>query len=442
MPKRASSARDLILGLLFFGGLFGLAFVTTQLTNFPLTGHHYSMTVLFEDINGVQREDKVLVFGTRYGRVRRTEPISAAAWEQTGRDLVKEGLTSSPGFTPHVMAVLELEQPLELKSGYQIFAEDNNLLGGKVISIRPGVGTPLVLPEDDGDWDAAKAEDLRQLTLIGVAKPHPITAIGKLVENNLDDLDTFVDNLVAASERLSDPKAGLIGYALNDKEAVAKVDGILDRVSELTERANQGDNLLTDLLNPGPLRDNLRASVDNVKTFTDGLNNKDSLLGGLIATDSPMKTRVDSILTDGQSFVAKLNREDSLVGRALAEGPDSLGGKVDGAVDNLASAASQVSNWVSEATNNPESLLYQISKGDLGTHVRSAVEGIDRAVSRVNTLVLDPIERNDSLAGLVFNDPDIRKKVERIIGAALGVLEDAREAAPVTSLGSFIFGGF
>ena len=454
MPKRATSARDLILGLLFFGGLFGLAVVTTQLTNTSFTMERHYLTVLFEDVYGIQREDKVLVHGTRYGRVRRVEPVSAQAWKATGRDLGAEGVVGQDQtFQPHVLAVLELEHPVLLNTTYRIFAEDSNLLGGKVISIMPGrEGAPPIdgLPEDDGDFSGSSTPDLKQVRLIGIPKPHPITAIGKLVENNLEDLDAFVDNLVQASDNMTDPSSGLLGYMLADPSAAIRADEILTNLSEFAALTTTDGSLLADVTRPdSELRSNVSESVDNVKTFTESLNRDDSVVGALLAADSPMKGQIESILRDGQEFVTKLNQEDSLVGKALASGPDSLGAKVEGtidsisgAADNISSAAGQVSAWVDRATTNPESLLYQIAEGDLGTSVRNAVDGIDSAVAGFNQYIIDPISRNESLAGLVFNDPDIRKKVDRLVGATLGIVEDAREAAPVTSLGSFIFGGF
>lgn len=438
MPKRGTSARDLILGLLFFGGLFGLAYVTTQLTHWPLAGSQYHMSVLFEDVYGIQREDKVLVHGTHFGRVLRVDPVSMDAWNSAGRDLSTEGL-AAPGtdFTPHVMVVLELEHEVALTDSYRIFAEDTNLLGGKSISIEPGPagGTPITLPDDGGDWDTSAAEDLRKVILIGNPRPHPITAIGTLVENNLDDLDAIVDNILEASEKLNDAEAGLIGYALNDPEAVGKVDRFLDEAVAFSENLNNEDSLANDLFTDSPLRADIAQSATNIRTFTDGINAEDSVVARLTRDGSPWIGQVDQILGDVSGFTERLDAPDSLVGRILAEGPGTLGDKLDQTVD-------QVNAYVDTATSNPDSLIYQIAYGDLGSSVRRTVDGLDETVSGINSYVVAPIRDNTSLAGMIFNDPDTRARADRMVRALLGVIEDAREAAPVTSLGSFIFGGF
>lgn len=438
MPKRGTSARDLILGLLFFGGLFGLAFVTTQLTSLSLTGTRQHVTVLFEDVYGVQREDKVLVHGTRYGRVRRVEPVDAAAWREAGRDLVREGLVEDgTSFVPHVLVVLELEHDITLRPGFRVWAEDTNLLGGKSISIEPGdpAGAPITLPDDSGSMSADDGGDLRTVALVGFPRPHPITALGKLVENNLGDLDAIVDNILLASQKLNDPEAGLVGYALNDPDAVKKVDDILDRVASFSETLDDEQSLVHDLFSDSPLRADVTQAAANFRTFSDGINADDSVVSRLTRDDSPWIGEVDRILGDVSGFTARLEAPDSLVGRILAEGPGTLGEKLDHTVD-------QVNGWVDTATSNPDSLLYQIAYGDLGASVRRTVDGLDETVSGIQDYVVTPIRDNTSLAGMIFNDPDTRSRADRMVRALLGVIEDAREAAPVTSLGSFIFGGF
>ena len=64
MPKGSNKTRDLILGILFFGGLFALGYVTTQLRDLPGAGERQFLNVAFEDVYGVRREDSVLVYGS------------------------------------------------------------------------------------------------------------------------------------------------------------------------------------------------------------------------------------------------------------------------------------------------------------------------------------------------------------------------------------------
>ena len=75
MAQSNTTVRHLILGLLFFGSLFALAYVTSQLRNFPGMGTSSVVNVLFEDVNGVRREDSVFAYGTRFGRVTGVTPI-------------------------------------------------------------------------------------------------------------------------------------------------------------------------------------------------------------------------------------------------------------------------------------------------------------------------------------------------------------------------------
>ncbi len=443
---RSSTPRDLIVGLLFFGGLAALAWVTTQLRNWPGMGTRQYLNVLFEDVYGVRKEDSVLVHGTRYGRVSRIQPIERATWNNAGRDLATEGLVAAGStFVPNVLLVIELEHEIELHSGYTIYAEDSNLLGGKVVTIVPGPPMAAVKEPgpDEGSLDPTDPRDIASVVLVGTPKPHPLNAIGRLVEDNIDGVNEIVENIRVASRGLTDEnEQGIIGYLLNNKDARAKAENVVATLDDLANQAKTPNTLFHDLFYEGPFRSNLLAASDGIKAFVDSANDSDSVIGALVTPDHPWKQDVDAILTDGKglvadarSFMDKANRPGSLLGRLTDDGPDSLGAKTDQLVDDVA-------GYVRDATTNQDSLIYNLAYGDLGTTAKSALTKIDEQVGRIGTSILDPIENSTGALGYLINDPESKQKLERLFSATLGIIEDAREAAPVTSLGSFIFGGF
>ncbi|MFH0946802.1 MAG: hypothetical protein V2A76_16530 [Planctomycetota bacterium] len=438
MPKGSSRSRDLILGILFFGGLFALGYMTTQLRDLPGVGERQFLNVVFEDVYGVRREDSVLVYGTRYGRVSRIEPIVRKAWEAADRaSPIAQG--GPEGFLPNVLMVIELDVPLKLHEGYRIFAEDSNLLGGKVVTIWPGDPGAAEIdpgPVDSTRLDGANADDLKQIMLAGSLKPHPINALGKLVEDNLDSVNEIVENLRIASAGLDDEnRKGAIGYLLTNEQARERVENIVAALDEMAGQVKQPGSLMNDLFYETPLRTNLNETATRLRQLTERANQPDTLLGSLVTADSPLKTDIDRIVTQLAELVEKAGRPDSMIGKLMDDSENSIGVKTERLV-------ASVGDMVEASKNNVDSLFYNLFYGDLGGTVRRAADNIDGVVDSFSRNVMRPIESSSGVLGYLINDKDAKLKLDRLISATLGIVEDAREAAPITSLGSFIFGGF
>lgn len=445
MPKGSSRSRDLILGLLFFGGLFALVLITTQLRNWPGIGTRQYMSVLFEDVYGVRKEDAVRVHGTTFGRVAGVFPIDRATWDATGRDLVAEGL--APGgrpYQPNVLLVIELDHPVQIRRGYGVYAEDANLLGGKIVTIDPGKPSDPEQPAGplDSILSAASSEDLRKVVLVGQVKPHPITALGRLVEDNLDSVNQIVENVRVGSEGLDDKnKKGMLGYLLTNEDARSKAENVVKALDELATASRQENSLVHDLFHDSKLRKDLSDSLANVSDLSSKAKDPNSILGGLVTADSPLDksvdsavARIDSAAAKAESFLDQAKDPNSILG-GLVTTDSELDRSVDSVVRNI-------DDMVASAKTNEGGLIYQAIYGDLGSRARSMITNIDDGVSQIRNGVLRDLDEKTGALGYIISDPESKKKLDRLISATLGIIEDAREAAPVTSLGSFIFGGF
>ncbi len=441
---RSSRSRDLIFGVLFFGTLIGLGWVTTQLRTFPGMGNPTHLNVLFEDVNGVRKEDSVLVYGTRYGRVSQVLPIKREAWQATGRTLT--GPTGK-AFTPNVLLVIELEYPVTLRQGYRIHAEDQNLLGGKVVTIAPGEpsATPIadVGPTDTDLLDPSVATDLKKVVLIGDMKPSPLMALGKLVEDNLDKVNQIVDNVVEGSKGLDDKNGkGMLGYLLTNPDARKSAMNVMQRLNDLADQTGKADNIIHDLFHPSPLKDNLDAGVKNLREFTDDARKPGALLNELVSADSQLKKDIDSAASNISKITEDARRPGTMISELTDNGPDALGGKIKSTIDDVKGTFASARQLIEDGKRNQGSVIYALAYGDLGTVARNALSKIESTVDKVDKNIVDPIGSSKGALGYIINDPESRVKLDRLLSTTLGIIEDAREAAPITSLGSFIFGGF
>lgn len=440
MSSGKTTPRDLALGLLFFGIVAALIVITTQLRNWPGTGTRSYIPVFFEDVYGVKKEDRVLVYGTTYGRVADVQPIPASAWDEAKidvRDQLSMTLEPDQIFEAHVLLTLEFDYPLDLRGGYTIYAEDANLLGGKIVTILPGNpgANKIEQPKDSASLDATKAEDLKRVKVYGTRHPHPITAIGEFVDGNQKDFREIVKRIKDAVESATDPGRSTIGLLIADKPTRDRVSSIVDEVDVFTKKMNSEQSLVHDFVSDSQLRRDVNQVVADIKAVSGALDDPNTVVGGLLVANSQTKQDLDKILGDIQGATDKLNRNDSLVGRAFSEGPDSLGLKLDDIMRDVREMAH-------DANTNPDSLIYQAVRGDLGKSIKDGITSFRDIATKIEKNVIDPVAEGKGILGWLVNDESAKKKADRLVTATLGIIEDAREAAPVTSLGSFIFGGF
>ncbi|MBL8766692.1 MAG: hypothetical protein JNL94_04960 [Planctomycetes bacterium] len=434
MAQSNTTVRHLILGLLFFGSLFALAYVTSQLRNFPGMGTSSVVNVLFEDVNGVRREDSVFAYGTRFGRVTGVTPIPREAWDATSRGEVGD---SGRTFIPNVLVEIELETPLTLRNGFGVFASDANLLGGKQVDIEPGDarGTALDMGPTTRKLDVTSSAELKKVTLYGYSRPHPITSIGKVVDDNKDGIKEIVDNLRTTTSNLNDPNKGPLGYLIASTEARAKLDNTLDALDKLATQSKTNGNLVNELFYGEKLRNDFTAVGDNLRQITEDAKNPESMIGGLTQPNAPMKKNLDKAIDDIGQILADARRPGNLISRITDDAPGSIG-------DDLKSISSGIRGWIDDVNSNPDSLVSKAIKGDLGRTVDDAFAEIDRQAENIGKNVIDPIAQSKGALGYLINDPESKQDLRRLINATLGIIEDAREAAPISGLGSFIFGAF
>jgi len=136
--------------------------------------------------------------------------------------------------------------------------------------------------------------------------------------------------------------------------------------------------------------DKLLAITDDVKGFSTNIKNGKGIAGKLLSAESEeLYTKVTSIIDDAKNFTAKFDKSDGIF----------------------------------------QALVFD---GELTAKFRNIFNGLEETVTNV---------RNGKGAlGMILNDSEIAQKVGMIFDQILGSIEDAREAAPLSSLGSFLFG--
>jgi phospholipid/cholesterol/gamma-HCH transport system substrate-binding protein len=391
-----AKTRHMYLGLFFVAVAALLGGYTLFLTEFSLFSEKTKIRLLFSNTSGLREGDSVLVAGMRWGKV--------------------ESLTFDPeaDLDNRIAVVISLTHPVDLHDDARITIRDSTLLGGKVLAIEPG--TPGLQP---------LAEPYRGDAMLNV-----LDALGDVVEENRAP---FREAIAAIRATFEDVRGGegLIPRLINDstlsdetsqaitninatfskadelfqglqdgtgtfgrlfqedtlylqlEQTVQDVDGFFSSARELVEDARTGEGLLAAVINDPKLAEDARVLVERIREVATRLGENKSLLGRLI-NDPVMGENLDKI-------VAGLAAGEGTLGRLLTE--DELYANVDRFFADLA----EVSKTLAEG------------RGTIGR---------------------------------LIMDDEIYMELQKAIATLTGSLEEAREAAPITTFLNTLFLGF
>ncbi len=375
-----------------------LGYYTVFLRDFSLFRDRQHLIVHFENARGLRVGDAVLVAGVRWGRIERIEYRPQAAPAN------------------RVEIELRLDQPVDLHAGAAIRIEDATVLGGRQVMIDPGepsgplldvsgplpgsvAGSPLdALGEfvrDNQDNVGQMLEDLREL--VAGARAGRGVVGGLLVDEKLrDDLAATLEGASASARniaRISDglvAGTGTLGKLLVEETLYAQLREIGDSLSALAGEAREvlaaargTEGLVGRVLNDRELADDASTAVKRVREILDGIRNGEGTLGALV--------REDGIARRAEEVLTRLSSGEGTLGRLLSD--DAVYVDLKNISSDLAAVLSQVRS----------------GQGTLGR---------------------------------LFMEDDLYGEIAKAIGLLTRSLEEYREAAPISTMTSVLFGAF
>lgn len=393
-----TSRRHLMLGLFFLVTLSVLAGYTLFLTDFDPFGDQQEMVVYFEDANGLREGNSVLVAGIRAGRVKTLTYDPEAPDER------------------RVEAVLLMEHVLELHDDFSIEIEDATLLGGKQIAIDPGTGSaPFIEPRDE---------------YFGTVSGGPLDGLGELVDENRERFEAILANIEGVT---TDVRAGrgLIGRALSDDTLAEDVAGAVSEIRAtaanaraLTDEVRQGNGTLARLIRDEELYgeieaigQGLRAVLDDLQVVSADLREGKGTLGGLLR-DEAMAEDVRVALADVRAIADRINAGEGTLGRLVVD-------------DAIASDVQEITRRLREGDGTLGKLLTEDELYDRLAQVSADLQKASSAIA----------EGRGTLGRLLVED-EVYEDLRKALAVVTRSLEEFREAAPVTTFTSVIFGAF
>jgi len=391
-----SSSRLFKLGLFFLAAFGMLAYFTLFLYDQQWFGDQTVFRVEFPEANGLRVGDGVRVSGMRIGRVTR--------------------MSFDPNAAPQrrISVSLSLETPVVLREGYEIQIGETTLLGGRNIDILTGPA------------DAAPLEITEDTILVGTLDPSPLaalSAVGNLVTDNREFVRSILENFdaVMAGVRAGD---GTIGRLISDKELGDKVGTAVDDISVVVGDVRAGKGTLGKLL----VEEELYTTIDEVvANLRDGSADLKLILADVEA---------------GKGSIGRLVKDEELAGQ-LAKAIEDL----QGMISNAAAGKGTIGRLFADdkIAYDLEQILAKLNSGEgvLGGLISSdeMYQDLSGALDDISTIVATVREGEGTLGKLIMNE-EVYQEILAAVRLLTRSLEDYREAAPVSTFTSVLFGAF
>lgn len=286
-----------------------------------------------------------------------------------------------------VEVVLALNETLKLRRAYRIKVMQTSLLGGMQLVIDEGNGEPL--PQD---------ERLQ----------------GEPPDNVMEDLGTLVKD---------------VRESLNEGGLLANLQKAVEDVAEVTGRLRRGEGTLGRLLSADDtLYRDLESTLANIRKATERIEKGEGTLGKLLSADDTVYADLQGTLENLRKITARLEAGDGTLGKLLSA-DDTMYRDL---ADTIASLKS-----VTGRLEAGEGTLGKLLSAD-DTVYRDLADTIANLKA-----VTGRLEAGDGLLGqLMMKDSPLAGELNGLLKDGRDMLDDAREASPISTFSSIFFGVF
>ena len=365
--KRSNAFAEFITGVFMLVVLALLAYFTIIISGVDLIRgrERVRVEIAFDGVGGLKDHDNVMYRGTKVGTVE---------------DVI---LTES-----NLVAVVEIDKSVVLRSGYSATVQSMSLLGGNHLVLEEGEGEVIPLGsarlagETPSDWMRDIAEVVKNLNDL----------------TGSSGLDTIVSNLTVMSEKVRDISErldrgeGTLGRLLSSDDTL--YNDIQSTVTELRDTAANANIVATRLANgegtlgrlmsgDDTVYNDLKLTVSNANVVATRLANGEGPLGRLLSED-------ETVLEDLKGAIAAFRKScESFDVTELKEGATDVVARAGNLVDSL--------NVVADRLKNGEGTLGRLAADDT---LYKEVEGLVRDIRQVldNYRDTTPISTFSSLA--------------------------------------------
>jgi phospholipid/cholesterol/gamma-HCH transport system substrate-binding protein len=395
-----NALRHTLLGLFFFVTMGLLGYFTIYLGDVMSHEQRTTLVAWFDTVDGLGVGDPVLIRGVQSGRVTKV-------------GITRDG-TPFPDRPLRVEFVVD--QLLELRGGYTIAIGSPSLLGGKQIDILEGDREPLAA----GDYGR----------LEGLADANLMRNLAGILEENRDDVRRIVASVAHLTGDLDAGRRSLAEIALSP-QSHADFATALTGLRELVVKLGNGEGSFAKLVNSGALHESAQRFFEEGGAVLADARGGEGPVNALLH-DAELTRQLKSGVAGIAAAGDRLGRGDGLLGKLTTEASDPL-------FADLSRLAADGRELVGDVRAGRGAIGRLFSDPEIERQVTEVVARFAGITSDAGALI-DAARRGRGVLGLLLADDQARRNVERIIDQVGRAIEDAREAAPVSSVASFLFG--
>ena len=378
--------RDTLLGIVFFAGLGLLLLATAQLKDWTAFQEPSPATVYFPSAGGLRAGDTVTVYGMRAGRVRSVE-INPS---QDSRD-------------KRILVTLETRKEIPFRPGvpYTIYIEDSSFLGGKIVYVDPEASTGGI------PYDPNKP-------LMGEVFANPLKKLSSLVGDSSGDIRGLLSGLSRIVGK-ADRGESTIGALFNERGLYDSVEASAESLRKILEGIEAGEGTLGGLVKDGQPFADLKSTLGEVKETAAALNDKKSLLSRLIHEER-MGENAASLVEDLRTMAGKARAGEGTLGRLVMS---------DELHQELKETVREARDLLRQARTGKGIVARIISDQTLGDEFAALIAAAED--------IFTTIGKGEGTIGRLVKDDALYGRLELLVRQISGTIEDAREAAPVST---------
>lgn len=265
-----------IIGATIFLALLILFLSIFWLGQYRYSRRGYLISVSFNDVSGLNRDDPVQMLGVKIGKVEKL-------------NLKNE----------QVIVNLRIDEEYQLPKDSKIVIESIGMLGEKAIKIRPGNSSLYLSPSDTAQGQIAfgldnlgdmvselksrtdklfSDENLNNLSAILSHLTKTINQIEQISNHHGDDIGAIIQNVRKGSDMLTENRKNVNDIISNMKASTTKLDSVTQQLNlvaanlkEISQTISQGKGTMGKLVYSDSLYQKLLNAAAKIDSLTDDI---------------------------------------------------------------------------------------------------------------------------------------------------------------------------
>jgi len=179
-----SKINELVVGIVFFAAMIVLGYFTIIKGDFFDTREYYPVSIIFDDVEGLESGDRVLVNGVSAGVVLNMKLLD----------------------DNRVKVFANFHRRFNLYRNYRILLKNQTALGGRMIVVYPGKSQI-----NEEYFDIVDNYENLKGTTVG----DPLTMVAELIDENKENISVAIRNIRDFTDKINRGK-GTLGKLIND----------------------------------------------------------------------------------------------------------------------------------------------------------------------------------------------------------------------------------